>query len=112
MASEFADPPAPQAALENKGGAAQTRPAFIGPYVDQALTTRNPPATTIPDVPVKSGSTTLGEITVYDPPGVDHTPGGQGATTPPHSPNSWRPGRDPYKVDGMPGQDFLKNAGS
>lgn len=85
--------------------------AFPGPYVDQSLTKRNPSHAVPPmgDTPAKSGSTTLGEVTIYDVPEVDHEPGDQGATEPPHSPNSWKPGRDPYKNNGMVGQDFMKN---
>jgi hypothetical protein len=54
---------------------------------------------------------------------VDHAPGDQGAVVPPHSPVAWQIeqvdvegtdipfGRDPYRNDGMIGQDFLKNQG-
>jgi hypothetical protein len=107
----MAHDPRPQASIRTTSGADQTEP--VGPYVDRSLTKRNPANDDAPASysPEKSGSTTLGEIVVYDKPGTDHTPGDQGATVPPHSPNSWTPGRDYYKNNGMVGQDFTQNQG-
>lgn len=109
MPQQVQSPPSPQDNIENVSGTNRT--AFIGPYTDRALTVRKPPAQTIADVPAKSGSTTLGDITVYDIPTVDHDPGDQGATQPAASGNKWVSGRDPYKNSGMVGQTFFNNQG-
>lgn len=101
--------PRPQATIRTTGGSASTEPR--GAYVDQSLTRRNVQPTADEIVPARSGSTTLGEITVYDPPGVNHEPGDQGAEVPAHSPNSWQPDRDYYANGGMVGQDFFNNQG-
>lgn len=83
--------------------------AFAGPYVDQSRTKRNPPAQTIVKTPTPAGPTTLGEVTVYDVAGVDHTPDNSAAPDNPHAPNSWQPGRDIYANNGMVGQDQFKH---
>lgn len=83
-----------------------------GPYTDTSITKRNVTNDSAPTPsPARSGSTTLGGVTVYEPAGTDHEPGDQGAETKPNSPTAWAPGRDPYAVDGAVGQDFLKNQG-
>lgn len=83
-----------------------------GPYTDVAITKRN---VTNPDAPTptpaRSGSTTLGGVTVYETAGTNHEPGDQDAPEKPHSPTAWAPGRDPYANGGGVGQDFLDNAG-
>lgn len=109
--SEFNSPQAPQTEFSNSGHT--NIPAHIEAYTDRTLTDRNViPTDTVPTPqPTPSGSTTLGAITVYDPPNTNHTPDNDGAVTPPHSPNSWKPGRDPYKNNGMVGQDFFRNGG-
>ena len=101
--------PRPQATIRTSGGSLATEPR--GAYVDQGLTKRNDSPTPDAILPARSGSTTLGEVTIYDIPTVNHEPGDQGAVVPPHSPNSWTPDRDYYTIDGMPGQDFFKNQG-
>ena len=85
---------------------------YRGPYVDPAITKAAPPLGafgsntptaapnpegTVPDASPAdapgsepSGSTTLGEVKVYDTPEVNHEPGDQGAVPPPHSPNNGR----------------------
>jgi hypothetical protein len=110
--SQSSEPAAPQSEVVNSGNTNQ--PPHLEAYTDPALTTRNAtPATAVPDpVPAPSGSTTTGEVTVYDPPDIDHTPINAAAVAKPHAPNSWKPGRDPYKVDGMVGQDFFKRTGA
>lgn len=105
--------------------------AHAGPYVDQSITKRNvdneAAGLTVPTpVPARSGATTLGETKIYetvDQAGaslVNHEPGDQGAQAIPHSPNSWAieddadgfpRSRDPYRNNGMTGQDFFDNQG-
>lgn len=83
-----------------------------GPYTDTSLTRRNVTNDDAPTpTPARSGSTTLGGVTVYEVAGTNHEPGDQGATTKPHSPTAWAPGRDPYANGGAAGQDFLNNQG-
>ena len=124
---------------------------FLGPYIDPSITVAPPIAgpqgntqpmpvpnlgKTIPTpVPARSGSTTLGRVTIYDPVTpqgvdlVDFEPGDQGAQPPPYSPNSWEiedqtinegvdgaqstqsRSRDYYRNGGMIGQGFLNNQG-
>lgn len=103
---------------------------FDGPYTDPALTDQDGPfneGETITTVPAKPTPGDTGEaITVYDIPTVDHEPGDQGASVIPDAPNSWEIeektvnagtahestqfySRDPYRVDGMPSQTYLRN---
>jgi len=84
-------------------------PARTGPYTDPNITFRNPPSQTIVPTPAKSGPTTLGGVTVYDAAGTNHEPGAQGATKPANAPLGWQPLRDPYRNNGMVGQDFFNN---
>lgn len=98
--------PRPQAVIETRSGAG--RAAFRGAYTDPALTVRNPQQTLNAVDPTQVRD--LGPVRAYDVPGVDHDPNNP-ASAVPNAPTPWRPGRDPYKVDGMPGQDFFKNQG-
>ena len=115
--------------------------AFDGPYIDPAITIALPPdgafgrATPLPafnavpapePAPAKSGSTTQGATTAYDPvtaAGVDtadHEPNNAGAVPPAGQPlndivsvdvvGDVPRTRDPYREDGMVGQDFFKKA--
>lgn len=66
--------------------------------------------------PAKSGSTTLGAITVYDIAGRLVSPSAiaaanASATTRNYSPNSWTVGRDLYANNGAAGQTFFNNQG-
>lgn len=49
MASEFADPPAPQTDLITTTGS--NKPARVGPYTDRSLTKRNATGTAVSDQP-------------------------------------------------------------
>lgn len=106
--SQSSSPAAPQSEVANTAEA--NAQAHIDAYTDRSITKRNvEPTEAVPTpLPAKSGSTTLGEVTVYDPAGTDHEPANADVNTP-AAPNSWKPGRDPYKVDGMVGQDFFKH---
>ncbi len=85
--------------------AQQARP---GPYVDQSLTQRGPYTQDgDPVTPAPSNANTTGQTSVYDVAGTDHTPDNSDAPAVPAAPASWKPGRDPYKNQGMVGQDFF-----
>jgi hypothetical protein len=97
--------PRPQAQIQT---VSTTRnQAFRGPYVDQAITYRN--VTNSPVTPFPSARNSTAPVTVYDIPGVNHDPSNP-ARDMPAAKVAWVPGRDPYKTDGMVGQDFFKNA--
>lgn len=124
MASQSADPAAPQSEVITVAGA--NKPARKGPYTDVALTTRNAqseaPAL---DVPPASGSTTLGNTRpVYaadQDNEIENTAAIAAANAavdaPPHSPNSpqmqtrggRRFARDPYANNGT--DQYLQNQG-
>lgn len=126
MASQSADPPAPQSEVITQTGS--NNPARLGAYTDPALTTRNVVETAAAsDLPPGSGSTTLGGVRpVYANDQADEIDNTAAETAnasvdpPPHSPNSWARGtvdgrrvsRDPYANQGMVGQPFYKNLGS
>jgi hypothetical protein len=105
--------PRPQAKIETVSSNNLT--AARGAYVDTSLTRRNGSSTPDAILPLKSGSTTLGNIRRFYAENraeeIDATVGDQGAVVPPHSPVAWKPGRDYYKIDGMVSQDFYKNQG-
>lgn len=124
MASQSADPAAPQSEVITVAGA--NKPARKGTYVDTSLTTRNAesdaPAL---DLPAGSGSTTLGSTRpVYagdQDNEIDNTAAIAAANAsvdpPPHSPNSPRMqtrsgrryARDPYANGGQ--AQYLNNQG-
>lgn len=116
MSSEFGNPPAPQSEVVTRS--TTNNPARLNAYTDPNLTKRNavPTAgqTVMPPTPPPSGSTTLGNIRpVYANDKVqeiDQTASNPGVAIPAQAPNSWVPGRDPYKNQGMPGQEFFDNA--
>lgn len=125
MASQSADPPAPQSQVTT--GSAPNGTARVGPYTDTALTKRNVAgAAAASDLPPGSGSTTLGGIRpVYandQDTEIDNTAAAtaNAAVDPPaKAPNSWARGtvdgvrvsRDPYAQKGMVGQSFFNNQG-
>jgi hypothetical protein len=80
------------------------------PNITRPITTHDPEQEADdPGIPL-SGSTTLGEVEVYDIPTVDHEPGDQGAESPPHSGSTtWVPDRDRYANEGAVGQEYLNN---
>lgn len=123
MASQSADPAAPQSEVITVAGA--NKPARKGTYVDTALTTRNAeseaPAL---DLPPGSGSTTLGSTRpVYatdqnnEIENDDAAAANAAVDPPPHSPNSprmqtrngGRYARDPYANGGQ--AQYLNNQG-
>lgn len=127
MASEGADPPAPQSEVVHS--TSTNNPARIGTYTDPDLTTRNVSGTAAEsDLPApKSPATSQGDIReVYandQKSNIENTAAATanaGVDPPPKSPNSWARGtvngqrvsRDPYANQGMLGQDFYKNQGS
>lgn len=114
MASQSATPKAPQAEVITVSGSNDT--ARVGPYTDTARTKRNVSSTPDTIVPAKSGSTTLGSTRpVYAADRAKEIDSGEAVQTTsprPASPSSWKPGRDPYKIDGMVGQGFFKNGGN
>lgn len=104
MATDPNDP-RPQVVINTVGGSRRAEPR--GPYVDQALTTRNlagQASTAVDPLDEKN----LGEVHVYDPAGRQKS-GFPEQTPLPNSPVAWRNGRDYYKNNGMVGQDFFKN---
>lgn len=99
--------PRPQVEIYTTGGEV---PGRRGAYTDQELTTLN--ADQVSDlVPVPFFQQALGGTGVYNPPEFQ---GSDFSAQPvkPHAPMAWRMGRDPYKNDGMVGQDFFKHGGS
>lgn len=123
MASQSADPAAPQSEVVRSAGA--NKPARKGAYVDVALTTRNAEETAAAsDLPPGSGSTTLGGIrAVYatdktnDIDSVAAAAANVNVDPPPHSPNApqmqtragRRYARDPYANGGQ--AQYLNNQG-
>lgn len=123
MASQSAEPAAPQSEVVTVAGA--NKPARIGTYVDPALTTRNAEETAAAsDLPPKSGSRTLGSIRpVYandqdnEIENTEAAAANAAVAPPPHSPNSARMqtrngvrfGRDPYANGGQ--AQYLDNQG-
>lgn len=86
--------------------------APIGPYTDNSLTIVNPSnaagsAVIEPDhlVPENVERPTR----LYDNADTEYDASHPGAAVLPHATRDWVPGRDPYKNDGMVGQDFFKN---
>lgn len=127
MASESADPPAPQSEVIKVTGT--NNPARIGTYTDPALTKRNVAGEVAEsDLPApKSPAKSQGDIReVYASDQKSNIENDDAATEnaavdpPPQSPNSWARGtvngrrvsRDPYANQGMLGQEFYKNQGS
>ena len=117
-----ANDPRPQATIRTVSGTNGTEPR--GAYVDQALTVRNPPTTTIADDPPKSGSTTLGNIRRFyaadKTEEIEQDATNPGVDPPPHSPNKWLiaddadgipRAADPYRNNGLHGRTYLNNAG-
>ncbi len=124
MASQSADPPAPQSQVVTAGTPNQT--ARIGAYTDRSLTQRAVEGTAAAsDLPApKSPATSQGDIReVYANDKQSNIENDAAATEnaavdpPPHSPNSWARGtvggrrvsRDPYANQGMVGQSFYNN---
>lgn len=123
MASQSADPPAPQSQVVTTTAA--NGPARVNAYTDVGLTKRNVTGSVAAsDLPPESGSTTLGGIRpVYANDKVEDIDNDAAATAnanvdpPPHSPNSWQIGtvdgrkvsRDPYANQGMVGQPFFNH---
>lgn len=118
MATNSHDP-RPQAVIRTVSGTGETEPR--GPYVDQSITTRNPPDATLPDDPLRSGAKTLGNIRRFyaedQVEEVDQDATNPAATPPEHAPMGWAiettddgisRSRDPYRNAGMIGQDFLE----
>lgn len=100
--------PRPQNVIRTSSGTNATEP--VNAYVDQSLTKRNIDNGDVEEaLPARSGSTTLGEITVYEKEGTNHEPGDQGATPPANAPNYMAPGRDLYANNGAVGQGFVNN---
>lgn len=127
MASEGADPAAPQSEVVHVSGTNDA--PRIGTYTDPDLTTRNSVETAAAsDLPApKSPATSQGDIReVYandQQSNIQNTAAATenaGVEPPPKSPNKWARGtvngqrvsRDPYANQGMIGQDFYKNQGS
>lgn len=130
MASEYADPPAPQASINTSS--AKNRQARPGPYVDQSLTLENvdsTPAAALDVPPPKSPATSQGDIRpVYandQKSNLENTMAAeenQDVDPPPHAPNKWgietdasiaghpiSRSRDPYRNDGL--EPYLRNQG-
>lgn len=124
MASQGADPAAPQSEVINL--TSQNNPARIGTYTDPDLTTRNVVETAAAsDLPApKSPATSQGDIReVYASDQLSNIENVAAATEnadvtpPPKAPNSWARGtvggrrvsRDPYANQGMVGQSFFNN---
>lgn len=99
MASEFADPPAPQTDLKSTGHANDTPRRDA--YVDPRLTLRN--ATSPAQTHVTIGENLGSNRAMYandDLDEIEQTATNPGTSPAPHSPNSWKPGRDPYANNG------------
>jgi hypothetical protein len=125
MASEYADPPAPQTEVITTSTVNNT--ARIGAYTDRTITRRNvQPTVPVPGPnPPRSGSKTLGNIRrFYAEDKVEEKDQNAAATEnvgvlpPPHSPNSWKirndaqgvpRSRDYYSNNGLIGQSFFDN---
>lgn len=113
--------PRPQATIRTTSGTNGVEPR--GPYVDQARTRRNPPDVAIPVNPAKSGSTTLGSTrpayAADQEVEIDNDATNPSAPVPARAPTAWpivddadgipRP-KDPYRVDGMIGQEFFEHS--
>jgi len=94
---------------------------FMGACVDAEITLDGTPDDQVSEaVDPFSDVDKLGDNEVYEVDGTNHSPGDQGATTPPHAPNKMAVeedgdgiarSRDPYRNDGMIGQDFMQNQG-
>lgn len=123
MASQSAEPAAPQSEVVHAAGA--NKPARKGAYVDVALTTRNAESSAAAsDLPPGSGSTTLGGVRpvyaadkVADIDSTAAAAANVNVDPPPHSPNSpqmqtrngGRYARDPYANGGQ--AQYLNNQG-
>ena len=87
-----------------------SQPAHADAYTDPGLTVRGPytgdSADTFPALPTSNDHD---EVRVYENEGTDHNPDNSAAPVIPHKPFRV-PGHDPYAIDGMPGQDYLKNS--
>ncbi len=127
MASESADPPAPQS--EVVALSSTNNPARIGTYTDPALTDRNVDGEVAPsDLPEKKTvGNSQGDIRpVYandqnsNIENVAAATENAAVTPPPHAPNKMAGARDsnnifrardPYRNNGMTGQSYLNNQG-
>jgi len=126
MASQSADPKAPQAEVVTLKST--NNPARVGPYTDTSLTTRNSVETAAASdlPPPRSIGNSQGDIRpVYandqaeEIANTDAASDNAGVDPPPKSPNSWARGtvdgrrvsRDPYANQGMVGQSFFNNQG-
>jgi hypothetical protein len=103
------DPPSPQKEVLNK--AAANSKAHVGTYVDTSLTERE--VTNADQVVVPPIETNLGPNrpfyatdTVHE---IDNEATNPTAPVPPHAPNKWAFGRDPYKNNGT--DPYLQNQG-
>lgn len=108
MASQYTEPAAPQTEVTTVSTTNNT--ARRGPYTNRDITKRNSVETAAAATPLKSGSKTLGNIRRFYAEDkveeADQNASNPGVTAPPHSPNSWQRGRDPYANGGMVGQTF------
>lgn len=111
MPSQFDEPKAPQAEVVT--GTADNSTARVGAYTDTAITKRNVNSSPAPTPsPSRTGHVGKDVRRFYAEDGeteIENTASNPSAEKPPHSPNSWTPGRDPYANNGMVGQDFLRN---
>jgi hypothetical protein len=115
------DPLRPQDEIQTTTG---NQTAHIGPYTDRSLTTRNPADVDIPANPRKTGSADQGNVRrFYAVDKVDEKDSEEAhpeVDPAPHSGNSWQReqdglgitrSRDPYRQNGMTGQNFFRNGG-
>lgn len=124
MASEFADPPAPQTDLITSSG--NNKPARVGPYTDRSLTKRNATGTAVTDQPPASGAVPKSVRPVYatdkqtEIQATEAATENAGVAPAPQAGNKWkietvdgvsRP-RDFYRNEGVIGEDYLNNGGS
>ncbi len=122
MASEAADPAAPQSEVITVS--TTNNKARLNAYTDPALTKRNVTGTlAASDITPKSGSTVRQVRSVYAEDlveEIDQEATNPGVDPPPHSANKWEiettadgieRAKDPYRNNGMISQnDFLSNA--
>lgn len=102
MASEFADPPAPQSQVITDSG--PNKSPRRDAYTDPALTKRNAQSS-VPAAPtlVENLGSNRAMYASDDLDEIAQTATNPGVAPAPHSPNSWKPGRDPYANSGYDG---------
>lgn len=124
MASEFADPPAPQTDLITSAGS--NKPARVGPYTDRSLTKRNATGTAVTDQPPAASPVTKSVRPVYAVDKATEIATVAAATANANvepavqAGNKWKietdaqgipRSRDFYRNDGVTGEPHLKNGG-